>query len=196
MSARYPPQATDVSDLLKQVKATNPDVPAASSYFENAVLIVKQAKNQRLEAVMVLGTPILFPHQRRIAELATAARLPTISPWREFPEAGGLLSDGANLRGMFRRVAEVLDHILKGTKPSDIPLERPTKFDLVVNDKAAKALGLARSRSLLLRADEVIRSLMTRHPIPQSSHFHGHASNDRGAAGRRTSGWAARGNYL
>jgi ABC-type uncharacterized transport system substrate-binding protein len=115
------------------------------------------AKKQRLEAVMVLGTPILFPHQRRIAELATAARLPTISPWRELPEAGGLLSYGANLRGMFRRVAEVLDRILKGAKPSDIPVERPTKFDLVVNDKAAKALGLTLSRSLLLRADEVIR---------------------------------------
>ena len=115
------------------------------------------AKKQGVEAVMVLGTPILFPHQRRIAELATPARLPTISPWRQLPEAGGLLSYGANLREMFRRVAEVLDRILKGAKPSDIPVERPTKFDLVVNDKAAKALGLTLPRSLLLRADEVIR---------------------------------------
>ena len=115
------------------------------------------AKKREVEAVMVLGTPILYPHQRRIAELATPARLPTISPWSELPKAGGLLSYGANLRDMRRRVAEILDRILKGAKPSDIPVERPTKFDLVVNDKAAKALGLALPRSLLLRADEVIR---------------------------------------
>lgn len=67
------------------------------------------AKKRGVEAVVVLGTPILFSHQRRIAELATSARLPTISPWRQLPEAGGLLSYGANLREMFRRVAEVLD---------------------------------------------------------------------------------------
>lgn len=115
------------------------------------------AKKQGVGAVVVLGTPILFIHQRRIAELATSARLPTISPWRQLPEAGGLLSYGANLREMFRRVAGILDRILKGAKPSDIPVERPTKFDLVVNDKAAKALGLTLPRSLLVRADEVIR---------------------------------------
>ncbi len=115
------------------------------------------AKTQGVEAVMVLGTPILFSHQRRIAELAIAERLPTISPWRQFPQAGGLLSYGANLREMFRRAAEVLDQVLKGSKPSDIPVERPAKFDLVVNDNAAKALGLTFPRSLLLRADEVIR---------------------------------------
>jgi putative ABC transport system substrate-binding protein len=115
------------------------------------------AKKQGVEAVMILGTPILFPHQRRIAELASSARLPTISPWRQLPEAGGLLSYGANLREMFRRVAEILDRILKGAKPSGVSVERPTKFDLVVNDKAAKRLGLTLPPSLLQRADEVIR---------------------------------------
>lgn len=115
------------------------------------------ARKQGIEAAMVLGTPILFPHQQRIAELATSSRLATISPWRQLPEAGGLLSYGANLREMFRRVAEILDRILKGAKPSDIPVERARKFDLVVNDKAAKVLGLTLPRSLLLRANEVIR---------------------------------------
>lgn len=115
------------------------------------------AKKQGVGAVMVLGTPILFSHQRRIAELATPARLPTISPWRQLPEAGGLLSYGANLREMFRRVAEVLDRILKGAKPADIPVERPTKFDLVVNARTAKAFGLTLPQPLVLRADEVIR---------------------------------------
>jgi ABC-type uncharacterized transport system substrate-binding protein len=115
------------------------------------------AKNQGVEAVMVLGTPILFSHQRRIAELATSARLATISPWRRLPEAGGLLSYGANLREMFRRVGEILDRILRGAKPSEIPVERASKFDLVVNNRTAMALGLTLPRSLLLRADEVIR---------------------------------------
>jgi putative tryptophan/tyrosine transport system substrate-binding protein len=115
------------------------------------------AKKHAVEAVMVLGTPILFPHQRRIAELAILTRLATISPWRQLPEAGGLLSYGANLREMFRRVAEILDRILKGAKPSDIPVERPTKFELAINLKTAKTLGLTIPESLLLRADEVIQ---------------------------------------
>jgi putative ABC transport system substrate-binding protein len=114
------------------------------------------AKKQGVEAVIVLGTPILFPHQRRIADLAILARLATISPWRELPEAGGLLSYGANLREMFRRAAEVLDRILKGAKPSNIPVERPTKFDLVISLKTAKALGLTIPPSMLARADEII----------------------------------------
>lgn len=131
--------------------------PLAMQRPEDLSDMFETAKKQRVEAVMVLGTPILFPHQRRIAELATAARLPTMSPWRQLPEAGGLLSYGPNILQMRRRVAEVLDRILRGAKPADIPVERPTKFDLVVNDKAARALGLTLPRSLLLRADEVIR---------------------------------------
>jgi putative tryptophan/tyrosine transport system substrate-binding protein len=131
--------------------------PLAMRRPEDLSDVFATAKKQGVEAVMVLGTPILFPHQRRIAELATRARLPTISPWSQLPKSGGLLSYGANLRDMFRRVAGVLDRILKGAKPQDIPVERPTKFDLVVNDKAARALGLTLPQSLLLRADEVIR---------------------------------------
>ncbi|HKW69355.1 MAG TPA: ABC transporter substrate-binding protein [Candidatus Dormibacteraeota bacterium] len=115
------------------------------------------AKKKGIDAVMVLGIPTLFLQQHRIAELATSARLPTVSAWRQLPEAGGLLSYGANIRAMFRRAADITDKILKGAKPTQYPVERPTKFDLVVNLKTAKALGLTIPQSLLLRADEVIQ---------------------------------------
>jgi len=117
---------------------------------------IGNAKKEGVDAVMVLGTPTLFPQQHRIAELATSARLPTVSAWRQLPEAGGLLSYGANIRAMFRRAADIADKILKGAKPKQFPVERPTKFDLVINLKTAKALGLTIPPSLLLRADEVI----------------------------------------
>jgi putative tryptophan/tyrosine transport system substrate-binding protein len=117
---------------------------------------IGNAKKEGVDAVMVLGTPTLFPQQHRIAELATSARLPTVSAWRQLPEAGGLLSYGANIRAMFRRAADIADKILKGAKPKEFPVERPTKFDLVVNLKTAKALGLTIPPSLLLRANQVI----------------------------------------
>ena len=117
---------------------------------------IENAKKEGVDAVMVLGTPTLFPQQHRIADLATRARLPTVSPWRQLPEAGGLLSYGANIRAIFRRAADIADKILKGAKPMQYPVERPTKFDLVVNMKTARALGLTIPQSLLQRADQVI----------------------------------------
>ncbi len=117
---------------------------------------IGDAKKEGVDAVMVLGIPTLFLQQHRIAELATAARLPTVSPWRQLPEAGGLLSYGANIRAMFRRAADIANKILQGAKPTQYPVERPTKFDLVVNLKTAKGLGLTIPPSLLARADQVI----------------------------------------
>ncbi len=114
------------------------------------------AKKEGVDAVMVLGTPTLFPQQRQIAELAMSARLPTVSAWRQLPEAGGLLSYGANIRAMFRRAADIADTILKGARPTQYPVERPTQFELVVNMKTAKTLGLKIPQSILQRADQVI----------------------------------------
>ena len=109
------------------------------------------------EAIIVAGSPFLFPLQPRIAQWAAAARTPVISPWRELPEAGGLLSYGTNVNAMFRRSAVFVDRILKGEDhPATFPVEQPTTFELVVNIKTAKALGLTIPPPLLARADEVI----------------------------------------
>ncbi len=90
-------------------------------------------------------------------EYATRQRLPMISELRQFAEAGALMSYGASLADLFRRAAGHVDKILRGTKPADLPVEQPTKFELVINAKTAKTLGLTVPQSLLLRADEVIQ---------------------------------------
>jgi len=95
-------------------------------------------------------------HRVRINTLALAARLPTMHDYREYVEAGGLMSYGPNFRDLFRRSADYVDKILRGTKPGDIPVEQPTKFDLVVSITTAKALGLAMPDKVLAIADEVI----------------------------------------
>jgi putative ABC transport system substrate-binding protein len=92
----------------------------------------------------------------RINSLALDARLPTLHSYREFVEAGGLISYGPNVPDLFRRSADFADKIMRGTKAGDIPVEQPTRFDLIINLKTAKALGLAIPESFLLRADEVI----------------------------------------
>jgi putative ABC transport system substrate-binding protein len=107
-------------------------------------------------AVIVAGSPIFYSEQSRIAELATRLRLPVISPWKELPLAGGFMSYGVNIPEMFRRSAMFVDRILKGARPGDLPVEQPTKFELVINLKTAKALGLTIPATLLARADEVI----------------------------------------
>jgi putative tryptophan/tyrosine transport system substrate-binding protein len=111
---------------------------------------------ERAGAFIVLPSPMLFGEHRRIVELAANNRLPGMYQAREFVDAGGLMSYGANLNDLFRRTATYVDKILKGAKPADLPVERPTKFELVINLKAARAVGLTISRDILLVADEVI----------------------------------------
>jgi putative ABC transport system substrate-binding protein len=111
---------------------------------------------ERCDSVLVLQDPMFLTERRRIAMVAIAARLPTMFAFREHVEAGGLMSYGIDLRTNFRRVADYVDKILKGTKPADLPVELLTKFELVVNLKTAKAIGLMIPESFLLRADEVI----------------------------------------
>ena len=108
-------------------------------------------------ALFVSGDAIFFSQRSRVAELATQFRLPAIYQEREFCDAGGLICYGANLPGNFHRAATYVDKILKGAKPGDLPVEQLTKFELIINLKTAKALGLTIPSSLLLRANEVIQ---------------------------------------
>jgi putative ABC transport system substrate-binding protein len=115
-----------------------------------------EAFKQRAQALYVVAVPLMFANRVRINTLALGARLPTMHGVREYVEAGGLMSYGPHWPGMWRRAADIVDKILRGGKPADIPVEQPTKFDLIVNLTTAKALGLKISESFLLRADEVI----------------------------------------
>ena len=105
---------------------------------------------------MSVSDPLVNTHRIRINTLALGARLPTMHGAREYVEAGGLMSYGPNFPDLFRRAADFVDKILRGAKPADIPVEQPTKFDLVINLTTAKALGLEVPPTLLARADEVI----------------------------------------
>jgi putative ABC transport system substrate-binding protein len=109
------------------------------------------------EALLIGGGPTNFDLRGQIAELALRHRLPTGYSWREGPEAGGLLSYGPDLSARWSHAAVYVDKILKGAKPADLPLEQPTKFELVINLKTAKALGLTIPQSVLIRADQVIQ---------------------------------------
>jgi putative ABC transport system substrate-binding protein len=111
----------------------------------------------RAGALTVVAGNMFFNERRRLVDLAAKHRLPAVYPLREFVDAGGLMAYGANLADVLRRAATYVDKILKGAKPADLPVEQPTKFELVINLKTAKALGLPIPPSVLGRADEIIR---------------------------------------
>ena len=111
----------------------------------------------RAGALMVPSTAMFSSERRRLLELAAKNRLPTLYTFREYVDAGGLMSYGPNLADLFRRAATYVDKILKGAKPGDLPVEQPTKFELVINVNTAKALGITIPQSVVARADEVIQ---------------------------------------
>jgi ABC-type uncharacterized transport system substrate-binding protein len=110
----------------------------------------------RAGALTVLVSPMFFGERRRLVDLAAKNRLPAVYPWREFVDAGGLMAYGADLADLFRRAATYVDKILKGAKPAELPVEQPTKYELVINLKTARTLGLTIPPSLLRRADQII----------------------------------------
>jgi ABC-type uncharacterized transport system substrate-binding protein len=126
----------------------------APSNFANAFSAMRK---DRTGALIVLISSMFFAERSRIAELAAQSRLPSLSASKEWAEAGGLMTYGTSARESWRRAATYVDKILKGAKPGDLPVEQPTKFELVINLKTAKALGLTIPQSLLLRADEIIQ---------------------------------------
>ena len=125
---------------LQFVEARGPDD------FDRAFSDMTRA---RADALTVLPSNMFFNERRRLVDLAAKNRLPAVYPWREFVDAGGLMSYGPNVADLFRRAATYVDKILKGAKPADLPVEQPTKFELVINLKTAKALGLTIPPSLL-----------------------------------------------
>jgi putative ABC transport system substrate-binding protein len=117
----------------------------------------QRAIKQRAETLLVLATPINFSHRAQLARLATESRIPAIYGSSEYAEVGGLMTYGVNFVELFRRAATYVDKILKGAKPADLPVEQPTKFEFIINLKAAKQIGLIIPPNVLARADKVIR---------------------------------------
>jgi putative ABC transport system substrate-binding protein len=117
----------------------------------------REARKGRAEAVLVLANPVIVLQRTQIADLAVKSRLPAIYDRREYVDDGGLVSYGTNFTDLARRAAVYVDKILKGAKPSDLPVEQPMKFEFIINLKAAKAIGLTIPPNVLVRADKVIR---------------------------------------
>jgi ABC-type uncharacterized transport system substrate-binding protein len=115
------------------------------------------ASKGRADAVLVLQTPILFSGRAQLADLAAKNRLPAMYPRNEYVEDGGLMTYGANINDLYRRAATYVDKVLKGAKPADLPVEQPVKFELIINLKAAKQIGLTIPSQVLARADRVIK---------------------------------------
>ena len=131
----------------------HPDMPKYKSWARQ----LAEMTTERAGALIVFPSPMLYTERRRIVDLAAKHRLPAIYAWREPVEAGGLMSYGASIPDLYRRAATHVDKILKGAKPADLPVEQPTKFELIINLKNAKALRLTIPQSVLVRADEVIQ---------------------------------------
>jgi putative ABC transport system substrate-binding protein len=117
----------------------------------------REASKGRAEAVLVLQSAVIYMHRKQIVDHAVKGRLPAIYNVPEFVEAGGLMTYGVHLPDLYRRAATYVDKILKGAKPADLPIEQPTKFEFIVNLKAAKQIGLTIPPNVLARADRVIR---------------------------------------
>ena len=116
-----------------------------------------RAKRDGVQALITTTGPLVVTQQRQVLDFAAKNRLPAMYPTSEFVEAGGLMSYAPSYADLFRRAADFVDKILKGTKPADIPVEQPTKFEFIVNLKAAKQIGVTVPPNVLARADRVIR---------------------------------------
>jgi putative ABC transport system substrate-binding protein len=152
----YPAAVREMRDVQTTANTIGLEVVTLEVRQSEDIAPAFEALTERADALYVCAGPLMSSNQLRISTLALAARLPTISSLRENVEAGGLMSYGANLSDLFRRAAEYVDKILRGTKPGELPIEQPTKYELAINLKTAKAIGLAVPESFLLRVDEVI----------------------------------------
>jgi ABC-type uncharacterized transport system substrate-binding protein len=150
-------RAMERFDALGRMNPSPDTAPATAPPSPKAPMTQDVLTRADVEALIVLTTPLLHVHQARIVDFAAVHGLPAIAYFRDFAEAGGLRAYGPNLPELFRRAASYADKILKGAKPGDLPVERPTTFELVINLKTAQALGLTIPPTLLFQATEVIR---------------------------------------
>jgi putative ABC transport system substrate-binding protein len=152
----YPAAALEMGEVRAAAHTLGLEVVAFEVREAKDIAPTFEALRGQAEALFLVGDPLMTANRTGVTTLALAARLPTIYVHREYVDAGGLISYGANFPDLFRRAAELVDKILRGAKPADIPVEQPTKFELVINLKTARALGLDVPPPVLARADEVI----------------------------------------
>ena len=155
-NADSPNAALEIREVQSAAQALGLDVAFEKIRRAEDIASALAVPKAGAEALYVQTDPIFNTHRSRIMALALDARVPTISGTREYVEAGSLISYGANLTDLFRRAGDIVDKILRGAKPSDLPVQQPTKFDLILNLKTARKLGLDLSASLIARAEEVV----------------------------------------
>ena len=156
-NSEYPGRKSEIANIQSAARTIGLDVAVFEIRpTEDIAPVFETIRGGGGDALYVVGDTFMNSNRVRLGTLAITAGLPTIYVAREYVEAGGLMSYGANIPDLFKRAAELVDKILRGAKPGDIPVEQPTKFDLVINLKTAKALGLSMPPSLVVRADEVI----------------------------------------
>jgi putative tryptophan/tyrosine transport system substrate-binding protein len=155
-NASSPATALEVAEVQAMARTFGLEVAAPEVRQTEDIAPAFEALKGRVEALYVVNDPLVDTNRVRINTLALAARLPTLHGDREHVAAGGLMSYGASFTDLFRRAGDLVDKILHGAKPADIPVEQPTKFDLILNLTTAKALGIEIPTTVLARADEVI----------------------------------------
>jgi putative tryptophan/tyrosine transport system substrate-binding protein len=155
-NAEYPGGKLEKDEIQAAARTLGVEVTASEIRRTQDIGAVLDTVKDRADALYVVGDPLLNSNRVRISTLAVGARLPTMYVQREYVEAGGLMSYGANIPNMFRRAADYVDKVLRGAKAGDLPVEQPTQFEFVVNLTTARALGLEIPPTLLARADEVI----------------------------------------
>jgi putative ABC transport system substrate-binding protein len=152
----FPDAVMEMREVQETARAFNLEVSTFEIRRAEDIAPAFEALKGRAEALYVASDPLLGSNRVRIGILALGARLPTMHDFRDYVEAGGLMSYGPNNANLFRRAGDYVDKILRGAKPADISVEQPTKFEFVLNLTTAKAIGLTIPESFLLRADEVI----------------------------------------
>jgi putative ABC transport system substrate-binding protein len=151
-----PPQLKTAQAAAPALGMTVFPLPLGGQGRDDIDRAFEKIRKERFTGILVIGDPTVGIHRNRIAELALKSQLPAISTLRESVQAGLLMSYGTDFHRLWRRAATYVDKILKGTKPSDLPVEQPTEFELLINLKTAKALGITIPRSLLMRAHQII----------------------------------------